>query len=392
MSPTSNDAHREDRHSPPRNSIDKRDVPPPQPRPAPRPVNRSFDLEPNPFEQSFSTNRAESTDRNNDDRSQEGDDAPKSKQDNEPKPVLPSLAALSSPSDGYSWTDLASSLRSGPLSPAMLQGPQQPQQPPSSNPLSLHAYDHTRAFGRTGLTPSTGLTPLVGGPVAFPPPSPNTAAFLAMVTNNNSSPSQLNATPATITPNTLSAITGMLNPNQASQSSGSIAPSATTSSAVSTTVPAHQQHNPAVANQGYQYGSGANTYPQNSAVATSAANGLFLLSQAHQELTKREEEQARADANTGIRRNSKRKSSDMIPAPANPARPQTKRPRANSSRGNKRSKGSTGSQEFDDDDSGEEDDNIHEFEKSTQSNGTNRKPETEEEKRRNFLERNRQGR
>ena len=393
MSPTTNDAHRDDRPSP-RPSIDKRDLPPPQPRPPPRPVNRSFDLEPNPFEQSFSSTRTDSSDRKNDEKSQNGDDIPnKNKQDGEPKPVLPSLAALSSPSDGYSWSDLAGSLRSGPLSPAMLQGPQQPQQPPSSNPLSLNPYDHSRAFGRTGLTPSTGLTPLVGGPVSFPPPSPNTAAFLALVTNNSSAP-QLQPTPATITPNTLSAITGMLNPAQNNQSSGSIAPSATTSSnsqGIAASASHQQNHGLSVshiASNGYQYGSGSNGYGSNSAstAANTAANGLFLLSQAHQELTKREEAQARADANAGSRRGSKRKSVDVPPAQTSSRAP-SKRPRANSSRGNKRGKSSIASQEDDDD----SDDSMgSEPEKNTSQSGS-KKPETEEEKRRNFLERNRQG-
>ncbi|KIJ56585.1 hypothetical protein M422DRAFT_238208 [Sphaerobolus stellatus SS14] len=382
MSPTNNDAHRDDRPSPPRSALDKRDLPPPQQhsRPPPRPVNRSFDLEPNPFEQSFSSTRTDSADRKNDENDQNGDDS-KSKQDGDPKPVLPSLAALSSPSDGYSWSDLAGSLRSGPLSPAMLQGPQQPHQP------ALNPYDPTRNFGRTGLTPSTGLTPLVGGPVSFPPPSPNTAAFLAMVTNNSSAP-QLQSNPATITPNTLSAITGMLNPAQASQSTGSIAPSATTSSSTSAginaTAPQHNMHIPG----SYQYGTNGYASGSAAAAANTAANGLFLLSQAHQELTKREEAQARADANAGSRRGSKRKSVEVAPQPpTSTTRSNNKRPRANSQRGSKRGKISG---DDDDDDDSDDDMSRGSAEPERTSSGGPKKPETEEEKRRNFLERNRQ--
>ncbi|KAF8592471.1 hypothetical protein K439DRAFT_1625838 [Ramaria rubella] len=421
MSPSSNDAH----HSPPPASppldssrqLDKRDLPPPSSRPPPRPVNlrSSFDLEPNPFEQSFSNTRSSSSaesDSKSDDKHHTSDDqAQKSKPDSgTPKPVLPSLAALSSPSDGYTWSDLAGSLRSGPLSPAMLPGPQQPQQQQTAS-MPLGSYDPTRSFGRTGLTPSTGLTPLVGGPVSFPPPSPNTAAFLAMVTNTSST-SQMGSTPATITPNTLNAITGMMNPTQ-SQQSAAIAPSATTSSpnsgAITTAAPQQQPHHTLsvthIPTQGYQYaqhhnGQQPNGYAPTSAAnaANAAANGLFLLSQAHQELTKREEAQARAgqgaagvDSQQQNRRGSKRKSIDGPPVSAAPSRaPTAKRPRANTRNG-RRGKASTGSPE-DDDDSVDEDEMraaVEESERHSQANG-NKKPETEEEKRKNFLERNRQ--
>lgn len=345
----------------------------PSSHPQNRPVSRAFDLEPNPFEQSFSNTRS-SASSSNDDRQHEKDDKSK---DMDAKPVLPSVAALSSPTDAYSWTDLApGSLRSGPLSPAMLQGPQQHHQP------NLGSYDPTRAFGRTGLTPSTGLTPLVG-PISFPPPSPNTAAFLAMVTNHSNSNS--NANPATITPNTFSAITGMLHPSNPSQQ-GAIAPSVTTtaptsSAAVSSSIPAGA--NPGLMSQPYQYS------PQNSngfsaaspSTANAAANGLFLLSQAHQELTKREEA-ARADANATTRRTSKRKSVDAALPPPLTSSAISKKPRANFTR--KRGKSTA-----DEDESGDDEGDLEDMNDKSHSN--NRKPETEEEKRRNFLERNRQG-
>ena len=244
MSPSSNDAHK----SPPQNDDDRQDQlkdrrqeqrqttldqrsttqdhHPPNTdgrahqrqrnadhRPEKRTHPSSFDLEPNPFEQSFSRDPDAKTNHKSPSPAHKHPaPGPAPTSSTTPKPVLPSLAALSSPSDGYTWSDLAGSLRSGPLSPAMLQGPaaqppHQHQHPPP-NPIPL-PYDPARPFARTGLTPSTGLTPLVGGPVSFPPPSPNTAAFLAMVTNASSA-GQIAPSPATITPNTLNAITGMI--------------------------------------------------------------------------------------------------------------------------------------------------------------------------------------
>lgn len=86
----------------------------------------------------------------------------------------------------FNWnisTPAISSLRNGPLSPAMLAGPkQQPASSPGQSVLVSHAMAFNPSdFVRTGLTPGTGLTPQPSGPL--PPPSPNTAAFLAMVTN-----------------------------------------------------------------------------------------------------------------------------------------------------------------------------------------------------------------
>ncbi|CAE6472714.1 unnamed protein product [Rhizoctonia solani] len=111
-----------------------------------------------------------------------------------PKPVLPPLVSLSSPGGpnafghwGLGSGGLPGSLRSGPLSPALLNGPKDPSGRVSGT--GVGGWDPSHPAFRTGLTPDvgrTGLTPLVGGPVSFPPPSPNTAAFLAMVTNHTS--------------------------------------------------------------------------------------------------------------------------------------------------------------------------------------------------------------
>ena len=200
-------------------------------------------LEPNPFEKSFSSGSSESVERRSDlkgsdpkpslstptlstrpgaayrDRSfsqNKSHSSPSSVGNNNnqesgstPKPLLPPLASITSPAGEthpYPWSAaLTSSLRSGPLSPAMLAGPQNSHFDPNSF--------------RTGFTPDlsnfkTGLTPLGGG-ISFPPPSPNTAAFLAAMVNNTSTPS---TSAATITPNTLSTLTNAANAASAAPS------------------------------------------------------------------------------------------------------------------------------------------------------------------------------
>ncbi|KAK9471246.1 uncharacterized protein V1510DRAFT_368516, partial [Dipodascopsis tothii] len=123
------------------------------------------DLEPNPFEQSFA--------------SKEGATSSQSSQ----KALLPPVAALASPSAvlgngngpsaSFNWG--LNSLRSGPLSPAMLQGPQA---------AGIQSFE---GHLRTGLTPNesgirTGLTP-GGSGTMFPPAaaSPLTAAIFSLM-------------------------------------------------------------------------------------------------------------------------------------------------------------------------------------------------------------------
>ena len=67
----------------------------------------------------------------------------------------------------YGWGGI-DSLRSGPLSPALLNGPAQ---------QDMRNMFDTPSVLRTSLTPLPGNT-------AFPPPSPATAALFAMMTNN----------------------------------------------------------------------------------------------------------------------------------------------------------------------------------------------------------------
>lgn len=180
---------------------------------------------------------------------------------------------------------------------------------------------------RSGFTPDlsnfkTGLTPL-GSSNSFPPPSPNTAAFLAMVTH---------ASGANITPNTLSALSG--NPMD-SHINGS-ASHLSSQSGNNGDMKAHSQNHGEHHDQfDYAFGRSMQETPTkthaasklrmstggaedrsespdmtqqkqqemkvqgvggNRQHATQAASGLFLLSQAHQELSKREDAAAAAAA------------------------------------------------------------------------------------------------
>ncbi|KAJ9104330.1 hypothetical protein QFC19_003970 [Naganishia cerealis] len=138
------------------------------------------------------------------------------------KTVLPPLSALTSPvpvdpASHFSWAGISSFLRAGPLSPAMLNGP-------TSTSGNNHHLPHSSHHPPTGLTPGggfdpstfrTGFTPggilsglggsnggvigsgsgftpgyagLLSAGGGFPMPSPNTAAFLSMVTHGTPGP------------------------------------------------------------------------------------------------------------------------------------------------------------------------------------------------------------
>ena len=473
------------------------------------PLRNNFDLEPNPFEQSFATSGSTSRpslssirdNASTDDHPQHpksfnspnesnirqkspsasstssshhsrklstesisnGNHPPTSNET--PKPILPPLAAITSPSEqSYSWafsTGLANSLRSGPLSPAMLTGPQQPQQQ-SASTSALFSFDPSGAF-RTGLTPSTGLTPLVGGPVAFPPPSPNTAAAFYAIVNNG--PAGTGQNSSTITPGTLNAYASVLqgasapavsvnNGSQSSSTAGasaaaSVNGSAAAGSTITSAIPAAfegsssqasrytssypqsgtQSQNKSHAN----HDQSSSSYASDNSSTSAAANGLFLLSQAHQELTKREEAQKQNQSQQGQtqslvngKRGSKRKSdaastASSTTAPVSSVKslpPSSKRSRvtsqapssvntrtASARRGSAAASLSTGDGDDDLDVDEDEEDydpmegdlgSMRDKDKdrlptSQSQSGAQKKPETEEEKRKNFLERNRQG-
>ena len=257
--------------------------------------------------------------------------------------ALPGVAALTSPSEAagnpfiHAWMN--GSLRTGPLSPAMLGGSSGSQQ----------GFDASTF--RTGFTPDlsnykTGLTPLGG--ISFPPPSPNTAAFLAMVGNGGAAGAAGAAGGAAMTPNTLNALAGSAAglvdstaPHGAVQvGSGGIHPQPfdyafsrsiadkPTSRLRSSTTREEERNgaahsvSPEMINnkQLHQHGGhgdhrGNGPPPPPAAPGTSgagaggdaaAASGLFLLSHAGQELSKREDADeaahAAAQALTGIPR------------------------------------------------------------------------------------------
>ncbi|KAI9778435.1 MAG: hypothetical protein M1839_008081 [Geoglossum umbratile] len=152
----------------------------PPPRPAQQPASDTpdyfssvhnsshFSLEPNPFEQSFGNPSAETPG----------------------KSLLPPVAALTSPasllpggtsSGGFNWPN---SLRSGPLSPAMLTGPT------GSNDLF---EGHLRGGFPTPNESSirTGLTPGGGGSMFPPSPSPNSQALFQQLASGGATPGTL---------------------------------------------------------------------------------------------------------------------------------------------------------------------------------------------------------
>jgi ATF/CREB family transcription factor len=123
-----------------------------------------FTEEPNPFEQSFGLPSTETPG----------------------KGLLPSVAALASPAlpgarpSQYEWQN---SLRSGPLSPAMLPGP------------TGTTGDYFDNIGRGFPTPNesslrTGLTPGGGGSM-FPAPSPNSQAIFQQLQSGGATPGTL---------------------------------------------------------------------------------------------------------------------------------------------------------------------------------------------------------
>ena len=160
-------------------------APPPRPAPASQNTeegldyfsaghgNSHFSREPNPFEQSFGNPSSE---------------VPPNKS------LLPPVAALTSPAPlagdgpsaaGYNW---AGSLRAGPLSPAMLGGPV------GAGPGDYFDPSLRGSFP-SGVTPNesslrTGLTPGGGGSM-FPAPSPNSQALYQQLANGGATPSTL---------------------------------------------------------------------------------------------------------------------------------------------------------------------------------------------------------
>ncbi|KAI1773467.1 Aft1 HRA domain-containing protein [Hypoxylon cercidicola] len=140
----------------------------PPPKPGEDYFSSNLSLEPNPFEQSFGTGGTVETPGGT---------------------KLPSVASLTSPSSllpgngntPFNWG--GGSLRTGPLSPAMLSGP------------ANDYFGDTSHTLRGGFTPNesslrTGLTPGGSGSM-FPAPSPNSQALFAQLANGAATPSTL---------------------------------------------------------------------------------------------------------------------------------------------------------------------------------------------------------
>jgi len=427
-----------------------------RPVPAASAMRSNFDLELNPFEQSFLVSSHHGSSSSVSDKGGKRSSPPRGGDETSMRHnALPPLSSLTSPAAAdpsqFPWL-AAQSLRTGPLSPAMLGGPNQQGQNGNRNNNNNENGEH-QAFDpsnfRTGFTPGTGsgFTPgynsLMNGNnfSSLPLPSPNTAAFLNMVTNStplgdgegptqnqnqgqnqnqeNQQGGQASAVPPhmqshgnmasysqnggdqeTITPGTFSALTGALNDmnraNGQQQQSGPPGLGAPPYYNMNGPAPHHQMQQMQGHPQHHQ--PPHIDYAQQSANAASqAANGLFLLSQAHQELSKREEE--------GKPLSGKRTSvgavppgSGKLPGPA-PVAAGGKRKSdvgvtgGTGGKGGKKGKKAAAeavmmkdesaspsfSMMMDDDDDGE-------------PRMINGKPETEEDKRKNFLERNRQGR
>ncbi|KAK2867944.1 hypothetical protein FQN49_003313 [Arthroderma sp. PD_2] len=193
-------------------------------------------LEPNPFEQSFGNPTT---------------DAPG-------KSLLPPVASLTSPaipgtstSGSFSWG--AGSLRAGPLSPAMLAGPA------GSNDY----FDNiTRGFPtpnesslRTGLT--AGLTPGGGGSM-FPAPSPGPSSLLQQIPSGNATPATLDFQRTAVTAARKNGAPPTSNPQEPDSILQQVA------AGIDMSKPTPQN------------------YPFAHADATDAANGLFMLAKGAQ--------------------------------------------------------------------------------------------------------------
>ena len=190
--------------------------------------NSRFLEEPNPFEQSFRVPSSEAPGNNS-------------------QSLLPPVAALTSPAPLIGGTpNNWSSLRSGPLSPAMLGGP-------VGSSIGEGYFDGAI---RAGFTPQesslrTGLTPGGGGSM-FPAPSPNSQALYQSLASGGATPSTLD-----FHRTAMNAAAARKDPNQQNQVNGASAQQ------ISAPVAAMSQAGP------------SQDFNQHD-----AANGLFLLARA----------------------------------------------------------------------------------------------------------------
>ncbi|KAK3819780.1 MAG: bZIP transcription factor AtfA [Benniella sp.] len=152
-----------------------------------------LDMEPNPFEQSFSGSGTAG-----------GVGSSSGGTGETPKPVLPPIAAMSGPlapnSEQFGWE--GPSLRMGPLSPSMLEGPQDPimfEKPATTSSVPMGSFPATTAPISTifaSVAPMADASfPVVGmsGPQSIPPAGPiqTTAPYPPVVYNQQPMSQQL---------------------------------------------------------------------------------------------------------------------------------------------------------------------------------------------------------
>ncbi|KAK9477331.1 hypothetical protein V1514DRAFT_334135 [Lipomyces japonicus] len=396
-----------------------------------------FDLEPNPFEQSFASK--ESTP--NSAGKLVGPGQTTAAAAAAAAALLPPVASIASPSSllGSGGPSSANywginSLRSGPLSPAMLQGPQ--SSTPSSSSLAGNGTTSSVGGGvlsfvdahhlRTGLTPNesgirTGLTPGGSGSI-FPAPSPTTAALFGLVPPT---PNGLQTGPFPPTPTPVESASS--NTNTTTTATTAPAASSSSSQATSVTVGPTNPLNSITSSGQDQTQAIFHILSQNRPLqhlpttskqeydpASAAASGLFMLSQGQQQQQLLQQQQQHNNASvvkeelvkdTKRKPNKKqaRKSDETATGP-------NKRQRGNASRNAMPSHLSdtddAGAGGIDDDDE-DEDDNDDRRGSADSTGSTNitinpamtsvttatagsiNKKMTDEEKRKNFLERNR---
>jgi len=184
-------------------------------------LRSTFETEPNPFEQSFSASAIRSSDTRSTARDGPAEESTiKLRRARSTSPAsgartpaaggvgarLPSVSNIPLPvtnpqhePHAFGWS-LDHSLRTGPLSPAMLHGPT-----PGSLGFGMSNYFDPNNF-RTGLTPSVH-----GGTSSFAPQSPATAALFAMMTNSGHTPDSNGLTSGPLMPGLLSHAPGMPN-------------------------------------------------------------------------------------------------------------------------------------------------------------------------------------
>ncbi|KAI9716969.1 MAG: hypothetical protein M1828_007483 [Chrysothrix sp. TS-e1954] len=212
-----------------------------------------FSLEPNPFEQSFG-NPAETPGKFN---------------------GLPSVASLTSPAPlGPGGTpNWQNSLRSGPLSPAMLPGPQQ----------SNGYFDES--FRGSFPTPNesslrTGLTPGGAGSL-FPAPSPNSQAIFNTLQNGGATPGTLEFQRAAINAAARSKADANTTNTNGNSANGNPASATNNSSNNNNNAPTMPSNSNNINKQEYQPAQQQQQGPQDpfgSQPESEAVNSLFLLS------------------------------------------------------------------------------------------------------------------